>query len=69
MILRNTRGSVLKVYAFLSPPVLMHGGLLCVTLCLLLDQKSLDKHISGSITPRVMKFGMGMYLDDIWVDL
>ncbi len=26
-------------------------------------------HISGGIAPRVMKFGMGMYLDDIWIDL
>ncbi len=26
-------------------------------------------HISGSIAPRVMEFGTGMYLNDIWVDL
>ncbi len=27
----------------LSPPVLMHGGLICVAFCLLLDKKSLDQ--------------------------
>ncbi len=36
--------------------------------CPLLDQNSLDKN-SGSIAPRVMKFGIGIYLGDIWAGL
>ncbi len=31
--------------------------------------KVLTAHISGSIAPRVMKFGMEMNLHDIWADL
>ena len=46
------------IYLFLSPPVVMHGGLLCIafclsvcpSVCLLLYQKSLDKNTLEKIT-------------------
>ena len=42
--------------AFLSPPVLMHSGLLCIAFCLSVDKKSLEKsHISKSIIDIALK--------------
>ena len=46
------------------------GSYASLSVCMWLDQNCnyTKIHISGSIAPRVMKFGMGMYLDYIWVD-
>ena len=55
---------------FLSPPVLMHSGLICLafclSVCLWLDQNSWTKiHILGTIWDRVTKFGMVMNIGSI----
>ena len=58
----------------LSLPVLMHSGLLCITMRLS-GTRYLTKidwtiiHTSPSIVARVMKFGVGMYVDALWVGL
>ena len=58
---------------FLSPPVRMHGGLICITFFLsVCDLTIIDwtkNHwtkiqISKSIAHMVMKFGLGMDMDD-----
>ena len=54
--------------------MLMHSGLLCITFRLS-GTRYLTKidwtiiHISPSIVARVMKFGVGMFVDDLWVSL
>ncbi len=41
----------------------MHGGLICITFCLnVCDWTKI--HISGTIAPRVIKFGQNMNMDD-----
>ena len=52
---------------FLSPPVLMHGGLLCTAFCpSVCGKNSLEKnHILKSMRPRVLKFGTEVDLDDL----
>ncbi len=48
--------------SFLSPPVLMHVGLLCIALRLLLDQNSdwIIIHISNNKLTRTMKVGQNI---------
>ncbi len=64
---------------FLSPPVPMHGGLICITFRLYgrhwtksARKKTRKKSISLNILqlgPKVMKFGQGLNIDDPKVDL
>ncbi len=56
----------------LRPPVLMYGGLLCLSFCLSVCYLTkIDWtiiHIMIRIVAWTLKFGMGMHLDAIWVD-
>ena len=58
---------ILSNMQFLSSPVLMHGGLLCIAFCpSVCGKNSLEKnHILKSIRPRVLKFGTEVDLDDL----
>ena len=46
----------------------MHGGLICITLCMSDVRDWTIIHISGTIAPRVIKFGRNMDIDDSKVD-
>ncbi len=49
------------ILSFLSPPVRMHGGLICITFCMsvTLPKPLEESHISGTVALRVTKFGQG----------
>ncbi len=51
---------------FLSPPVLMHNGLLCITVCLSVCGKNARRsiHISETRWPTITKFGHKMEKDN-----